>query len=102
MAKQVRWSRQAENDLTEAVQYIAQDSPAYAVSFAEKVFDVVRRLADLPHSGHVVEELEVNVLREVPVKGYRLIYRINDTVEIVGLVQGARDLPALWRRGDRA
>ena len=45
------WSPTAENDLIEIIDYIAQDSPHYAVSFYEEVQEKVENLINFPKIG---------------------------------------------------
>lgn len=99
MARIVRWSRQAEDDLNEARDFIAQDSRAYARAFVVDVLAASRRLTEFSHLGHEVSEIDVTGLRELAVRGYRMIYYVtdDDEISIVGLIHGARDLGRAWR-----
>ncbi|MBP9144789.1 MAG: type II toxin-antitoxin system RelE/ParE family toxin [Thermoanaerobaculia bacterium] len=46
----------------------------------------------------MVPELRDAAIREVFVGSYRLVYRIlQNRVEVLAIVHGARDLAALWR-----
>jgi toxin ParE1/3/4 len=52
--------------------------------------------------GRVVPELDQPPVRELVVGSYRLIYEIRDeSVYVLGLIHGARDLTALWDRATR-
>ena len=52
--------------------------------------------------GRVVPELDEPTVRELVVGSYRLIYEINEeTVYVLGLIHGARDLATLWDKEGR-
>ena len=58
-----------------------------------------RALSTLAERGRVVPEARSGDIRELFVKGYRLIYWITpSTVTVIAFVHGARDLGALWER----
>jgi len=55
---------------------------------------------DFPELGRAVPEGDGRH-REVLVAPYRIVYRVaNDEVFIVTVIHGARDLAALWERGE--
>jgi len=89
----VIWSEQALQDVEHIRDYIAQDSPAYARSFVERLLQATRHLPQFPHSGRVMPEANSPGIREVIYQGYRIVYRLrNETIEIVMVVHGSRDL----------
>lgn len=97
MAREVTWTETAWNDLEEVADYIAKDSPHYAAAFVREVRDAARSLAYLAERGRAVPEFNDPNVRELFVRGYRLIYRVTEqAVYIVGFIHGARDLWALW------
>jgi toxin ParE1/3/4 len=53
------------------------------------------RLAMFPRSGRIVPELSDELVRELIIASYRLIYGIvdDDTVSVLALVHSKRDLP---------
>lgn len=92
----VRWSSDAERALSEIVARIAQDSPARAVAFAQRLLDKVGRLAVFPKSGRTVPELADlgPTEREVIVGGYRILYHpVDDGVEVDAVIHGRRQVP---------
>lgn len=90
---QVRWTRRALDDLDAIFAYIALDSPAIADAFARRIVASTRRLADFPLLGRMVPEANRADLREVLVRGYRVIYRVKpDLVEVLTVQHGARQL----------
>ncbi len=73
--------------------YIAQDSPAYAHPFVERLLHATRHLPQFPRSGRAMPEADDLRVREVIYQGYRIIYRLrSDAIEIVMVVHGSRAL----------
>jgi toxin ParE1/3/4 len=90
---EVAWTPQALDDLEAVCLFIARDSPEMAAVFADRAFRATDRLADYPRSGRVVPELRNDVIREIIVGNYRLIYRIRrDVAEILTVHHAARRL----------
>ncbi len=101
MARSVDWTHRAWSDLEQAAGYIAQDSPNYAATLLAQARDTARSLDRFAERGRVVPELRNAEIREVFVGSYRLVYRIlQNRVEVLAIVHGARDLAALWRGED--
>ena len=99
MARRVRWTRTAADDLEEIADYIAEDAPGAAARFVHKLRSAARSLNEMPERGRRVPVLEPLELRELILGNYRLIYRVDpEAVVIVTIVHGARDLAALWER----
>jgi len=103
MAREVAWTETAWRDLRHVADYIAEDSPGYAATFVEQIRDLARSLDLFAHRGRIVPELGDPAVRELLVGNYRLLYEIHPaTIEILGLIHGARDLAALWARESRS
>ncbi|HET7710720.1 MAG TPA: type II toxin-antitoxin system RelE/ParE family toxin [Thermoanaerobaculia bacterium] len=94
MAREVVWAQSAVNDLLEAVEYIAKDSPSYAATLASRADAAAASLLDLADRGHRVREYRDPNIRELIVgRSYRLIYKVADErVVITAFVHVARDL----------
>lgn len=93
MAKTVVWAETALNDLENVIEYISQDSPAYAASFYDSIKGKARSLSTLSKRGRVVPEFFNNDIREIFVHRYRLIYKItNEQIIILAFIHGAREL----------
>ena len=89
----VIWSRRALLDVEHIRDYIAQDSPAYAQPFVERLLHATRHLPQFPHSGRAMPEADNIRIREVIYQGYRIIYQLrSDAIEIVMVVHGSRNL----------
>jgi plasmid stabilization system protein ParE len=93
MARIVKWTKTASEDLREAAEFIARDSPYYAASFVRQVRKAALSLDHSPERGRIVPESERTDIREIYVKSYRLIYQVaSDNVFILSFIHGARDL----------
>ena len=90
---EIEWSQTSENDLNGIIDYIAQDSLEYALSFYEEVREKVGNLVQFPKMGRKVPELDNPNIRELILRNYRLIYRIiGEKVQIIRLIHGSRIL----------
>jgi toxin ParE1/3/4 len=93
---QVRISPRARSDLTEIWSYIADDSISNADAFIDKLYEAVKALASQPGVGRRREELAPGIL-SFPFGRYVIFYRTNsDTIEIVRILHGARDIQAIF------
>ncbi|MFZ5901535.1 MAG: type II toxin-antitoxin system RelE/ParE family toxin [Bacillota bacterium] len=102
MDRRIVWSREAAADLEALARYIAKDSLFYAAAVVQEILDASRSLRRFAERGRIVPELGDRKFRELLIRGYRLIYRLEESqVLIVGLVHGKRNLKRLWRRGKR-
>jgi len=91
MARAIKWTPRAAEDLESACEYLARDSEAYARDLSSRVIRRVESLGDLSERGRRVPEVGRDDIREVFVHRYRLIYRVEaDIVRILALVHGAQ------------
>lgn len=95
--------REAEQDLVDIVQWIAQnDSPERADSVLDELLNLCGRLESQPERGHVPLELDaigVKDYREVHFKPYRVIYQILGRQLVVHVIaDGRRSLRSLLER----
>ena len=87
---------QAEEDLIDIWLYIAQDNPAAADRLLDKIDGKILLLAEQPAIGRAREDIAPD-LRFLPIGKYLILYRIIlDGIEIVRVVQGARNLKDLF------
>ncbi len=90
-----RLSPQAELELEEIGDHIAEDSPGNARRFIERLTQKFAALGRNPFIGRGRPELRPD-LRSFPFGAYLILYRaIDDGVEIVRVVHAARDLDQL-------
>ena len=92
-------SRAADLDLDEIWEYIAQDNVDAADRWIGKLFDAFDALALSPGMGHTRNDLTSYPVLFWPVDAYLIIYRVQrQSIEIVAVSQGARDIPAFLHR----
>jgi toxin ParE1/3/4 len=91
----LRWSQRAQNDLVEIASFIARDDPAAARAWIKRLRDRARLAATMPYGGRVVPEQHDERIREVFVRSYRIIYRIEgNQTTVLTVLEGHRLLRA--------
>ena len=91
----LRWSKRAEADLVGIDEYISADDPVAAARWIDKLTERARKAALLPYSGRVVPEFKMEALREVLVRTYRIVYRIQrNEVQVITVFEGHRLFPS--------
>ena len=92
----VQYTTQAQEDILEIAFYIAQDNAEAAHRLMGKILRACDRISASPQAGRAREELAPN-LRSLPVEKYLVFYRpIHSGIEVMRVVHGARDIPALF------
>jgi len=78
--------------------YIAQDSPARADGFLDKLYSLcTEKLAVFPEIGSGRDYLDKEVLA-FPYKNYMIYYRFDvNQIDIIRILHGSRDLPAIFQ-----
>jgi toxin ParE1/3/4 len=95
MAREVVWTDPAWEDLAAAAEYITRDSAAYAAAFVQEMKDAATSLSEMAERGQIVPEFGDPSIRELLVRPYRLVYRLNARqVTILAIIHGAR---RAWR-----
>jgi len=93
MARTVRWSPEAYDDVKLISEYISRDSLNYSGIVVDKILIATERLNTFPFSGRIVPEISDKNIREVFVYNYRIIYQIKtDIILIVAVIHGKRQL----------
>jgi addiction module RelE/StbE family toxin len=98
MAYRIRFSRSARSDLNEIVRYISTDDRKQAFQFVTFLIQQAMSLDQLPERGRVVPEFGDESLRELIVRAYRIVYRVdhrNHSVEIIRFWHAGRAEPYL-------
>jgi len=98
MDYQVVLSRSARSDIQDIVRYISIDDPQQAVVFGRSLIQHARSLAQFPLRGRVVPEFGDDTIRELLVKTYRIVYRVNhanESIEIIRFWHAGRGFPNL-------
>lgn len=90
----VVWTDPAIEDLQEIMDYIARDSPRYALQVGERIYEAAGKLELGSRAGWMVPEFKVDYFREVLIRPYRIIYEIRgEGCYIVAVIHTRRDLP---------
>lgn len=92
-----RITSQAEADLLEVWRYVAKGGETRADAFLDTVLKQCHQLVQFPRMGRDRSNLATN-LRSFPVKMFVIFYRpVDDTVEIVRILYGARDIETIFQ-----
>jgi Plasmid stabilization system protein len=98
MDYQVRLSHSARVDIEEIVRYISIDDRKQALRFGRLLIQHTKSLAQLPERGRVLPEIGDRNVREIIVRAYRIVYRLNHDerlVEVIRVWHAARGIPNL-------
>jgi plasmid stabilization system protein ParE len=102
MARQVIWSFEAAADLEALAEFVGRDSPSYAAAFVQEILQASHSLKEFSARGRIVPEMDDPRIRELFVRGYRLIYDMGGSqIIILGVIHGKRDLRGLWEEEQR-
>ena len=98
MDYQVVLSPSARADLRDIVRYISIDNPDAALRFGRFLVSRTRLLAQSPELGRIVPEFEDALIREIIVRAYRVVYRVDHSpqlVEVIRFWRASRDMPEI-------
>lgn len=98
MDYQVKLSRSARSDIQDIVRYISIDGPDKALRFGRFLIQHTKSLGQFPARGRIVPEFEDETIREIIVRAYRVVYRVNHdqrSVEIIRFWHAHRGSPKL-------
>jgi addiction module RelE/StbE family toxin len=90
---QVKWTEKAQKHLKDLHDYIAKDSILYAQRFIRSLINSSTILEKNPYAGRMVPEFDLESIREIIFRNYRIVYRVqnNKDIEILAVYSGARD-----------
>jgi len=93
MARKVRWTASASDDVRIAAEFIERDSYIYAVIFVRRILEAVESLQELSERGRRVPEWEDSNVREIYVMNHRVIYAVSpEVVNVLAIIYGPRNL----------
>ena len=98
MAYKLIWSPASRDDLHDIVSFISRDSRARAEAFGYRLITETDKLHNFPGFGQMVSEYGIPTIREIIVRSYRIVYRVNHEkklVEIARIWHVARGTPEL-------
>ena len=87
MDYQVRLSRSARIDIEDIIRYISIDDPHHALRFGRFLIQHTKGLAQFPERGRVVPEFEDQSLREIIVRAYRVVYRVDHHKHLIEVIR---------------
>ncbi len=91
----VVWSPHAIDRVVEIATYIAQNSPAAARDWVERLFaHVDTQLAAFPLSGKPARDVDAGDARELIFESYRVFYDVGDSVQILTVRRGSELIDA--------
>jgi toxin ParE1/3/4 len=94
-----RRTRRAEQDLIDIWLWIAADNPPAADRLLDRIDATCGRLADNPRMGPARPDIAPDA-RSFVVGRYLVLYRlVDDGIEIVRVLHGARDVPRVAGEG---
>jgi len=85
----------ARDDLEQIWDYIAENNPQAATRMAQMLMQKCQLLAENPLLGRQRNEIAPN-LRSFPTKSYTIFYRISENLEIIRILNAARDIDNLF------
>ena len=87
----VIWTREALEKLNEIEEFIGTDNPERAETFINYLIKCGESISQNPKIGRTVPDILNPEIREIIVKKYRMVYRINkDKIEILTVFEGHR------------
>lgn len=87
----LRWTQRAQRDLGEIQRFIAEDDPDAARRWVQKLRERARAALAFPLAGRVVPELGRAEIREVFLRTYRIVYRLQEgTLDVLTVFEGHR------------
>ncbi|AMV72065.1 hypothetical protein JCM30471_05660 [Desulfuromonas carbonis] len=89
---ELRWSREALEQLIEIEAFIAKGDPARAATFVDGLVDHAETLLPAnPRSGRSVPEISLPDIRELVFRNYRIVYRLAENqIEILTVFEAHR------------
>jgi len=91
----VNISAEAENDMDEIWDYISADKPEAAIKLIFEFRDLIFQLSDSPFIGSP-RDFGVFQVRILVHKNYLIIYDVHESVNILRVLHGARDINSLF------
>lgn len=87
MDYQVRLSRSARSDIQDIVRYISIDDPDQALRFGKYLIQQIKSLGQFPELGRIVPEFDDESFREIIIRAYRIIYRVNHQTQLIEVIR---------------
>lgn len=88
----------AEYDLEQIWNYIAAHNIQAADALEDEFFEAFELLGEFPRLGHVRPDWTQEPVRFMPVRHYLVVYRLDNPVEVLRVLHGARSIPEVLRQ----
>ncbi len=86
MARLIKWTEDAANDIVAIAEFISRDSEFYAKAVVQKIMEKINSISAVP-------EIESPDLRERFVYSYRIIYQIaDDALWLIAIFSGKQPI----------
>ena len=98
MDYQVVLSRSSRKDLQDIVRYISMDDPSKAIHFGRFLIHHTQSLGKFPERGRIVPEFEDESFREIIVRNYRIVYRVDHDkllIQVIRVWHAGRGVPVI-------
>lgn len=94
------WTRNAENDLKEIIEYISFESIRNAETIYRKIQRAIKQLEDFPQSGILPKDQTLinRGYRMLIVEKYLIFYICEQEVIIIGIIHGAQKYAHLFAK----
>ncbi len=87
MDYQVILSPKALGDLETIIRYIAQDNSEAARKIGQRLLEKTKELSQFPSKGQKVSEFDEPNIRQLIIKPYRIIYRVEEDKKQVSIAR---------------
>jgi addiction module RelE/StbE family toxin len=89
----VYWTYTAQEHLDSIFNYVAKDSPVYALRVVDRLTSISMQIAGHPLAGRKVPEYDIDQIREVIENPYRIIYHIKpDGIDVLAVLHCAQNV----------
>lgn len=90
---EIIWAPLAQRRLQEHIDYIAEENPSAASTWAGDVFERIEKLRDFPESGRPIPSIQGSDIRELVVASRRIIYQFDGSDVVILTVRHSRQRP---------
>ena len=95
-----RLTPEAESQLGDILEFIAEDNEAAAIRVRNALYQALAMLAKMPELGHLREDLTGRPLKFWSVYSYLLVYDpATEPLEVVAVLHGARNVARILSGG---
>jgi len=90
--KNIIFKQDAQGEIKQIKEYISRDSVYYANKTANEIVDKTEYLTMFPYMGRKIPEYNMENLRELIYKSYRILYKVNSNIYILNIFHHSRDI----------